>query len=1039
MKIANKINLSFSIVVVILLSISLFTFYTIAKTNLENAIYAHLSTTAQSRAHHIKTFLEKDKTRLALLAESDLIEDTVKEIIRNKPNSKESEEDLSLILKDFAKAEKEAYELLILNPDGKIIASTTNEESIGADRSSNAYFLAGKEGTYIKDAYYSEMTRKETYAISTPLRDDNTKELLGVLVGRFTMDELNEITNERTGLGETGEIYIVNKYGYMITSSRFTEDTFLKQKVDTVNFRISVATHSGTHAEHGLGVFPDYRGVMVLGAYDYIQEMQWSLLAEIDEKEALAPLAKMKLVFIIIFCAVPVVVWTVGMFVSRAITAPIHKLHRGTEIIGEGDLDYKVGTDTKDEIGQLSRAFDKMTEDLKGTTTSIDSLNAANQQLKAREQQLKAANQQLQAKEQQLKASNQQLRANEEQLRNNMRDLEREVTERKQAEQNLKAAKERAELIFRVVPSAIFSVDKEKHITSWNNKVVEITGYTAEEALGKKCTMFTLAPCVDKCGLYSNDVEKPVIAGECTIKRKDGEIRTILKNADFLKDTNGNIIGGIESFEDVTELKQIEQEQEELLHNLGERVKELDCMYGVADSIRRRTTLDEIFKDVVAIMPQAWHYTYITRAKICLDGVEYISEPFTETPWKQTSDIIVNGELCGCIEVYYLEECPELDEGPFAKEERDLINGIARALSEAVERKRAEEKVKDLAKFPSEDPNPILRISKDCEILYANDASSSILKAWGCKVGQYLPQSQSKLVEEVLNSGKVVTFELGYRDEVFSVTMAPVAKSGYVNAYGLDVTELKLSKEHLKHAREQAEVKSRFVSTVSHELRTPLATMKESVNIVLDGIAGEINNKQRHFLDIATRNIDRLARFINDVLDFQKLQAGRMDVDLQRNDINEVVEEVIETMASSANEKGLELIAKLDETVSTINFDKDRIIQVLVNLVNNAIKFTEKGNITIATTEADNTVRISIHDTGPGIKKENLPKLFHEFEQLSDSHERKTGGTGLGLSISKKIVEKHNGKIWAESEFGKGTIFYFELPVQEELAMAAKV
>jgi len=424
MKIASKINLSFSIVVVVLVGISLVTFYTIAKTTLEKAIYAHLSTTVQSRAHHIETFLEEDKARLELLAESDLIEDTVKEIIHNGPNSKETPRDLCLILKDFAKAEKEAYELLFLNTDGKVIAST-DEESTGADKSSDAYFLAGKKGTYIKDASYSETTRKETYAVSAPVRDDNTKELLGVLVGRFSTTDLNEITTDRTGLSETGEIYIVNKYGYMITPSRFSEDTFLKQKVDTVNFRMSVATHQEKHAEHEPGVFPDYRGVMVLGAHEYIPEMQWSLLAEIDEKEALAPLATIKLIFIIILCAVPAIVWSVGILVSKAITAPIHKLHRGTEIIGDGDLDYKVGTDAKNEIGQLSRAFDAMTEHLKRSTTSIDFLNAANQQLQASEQQLSAANDVLQAQEQQLKAGNLQMQANEEHLQEKMNDLER--------------------------------------------------------------------------------------------------------------------------------------------------------------------------------------------------------------------------------------------------------------------------------------------------------------------------------------------------------------------------------------------------------------------------------------------------------------------------------------------------------------------------------------------------------------------------------------------------------------------------------------
>ncbi len=377
MKIANKISLSFLITALILTGIATTIFYTAVKRNLEKSIFDHLSTTVQSRAHHIETFIGEDKARLELLTESDLIENTVKEIVRNSSYSTESLENLSLILKDFAKAEKEAYELFILNPDGKIIAST-NEASIGADKSSDDYFLAGKEETYIKDAYYSETTRKETYAVSTPVRDDNTKELLGVLVGRFGMTELNKITTDKTGLGETGEIYIVNKYGNMITPSRFKKDTFLKQKVDTVNFRncLSMAKHPKMHIGHKpVDVFPDYRGVNVLGTHEYLPEMQWSLLGEIDEKEAFAPLAKIKILLVLTMTLVPIVAWLIGCFVSRLISRPIHKLHEGTELIGEGDLDYKVGTDTKDEIGQLSRAFDKMTNDLKKSTTSIENLN----------------------------------------------------------------------------------------------------------------------------------------------------------------------------------------------------------------------------------------------------------------------------------------------------------------------------------------------------------------------------------------------------------------------------------------------------------------------------------------------------------------------------------------------------------------------------------------------------------------------------------------------------------------------------------------
>ncbi|MFC1491584.1 MASE3 domain-containing protein, partial [Nitrospinota bacterium] len=145
---------------------------------------------------------------------------------------------------------------------------------------------------------------------------------------------------------------------------------------------------------------------------------------------------------------------------------------------------------------------------------------------------------------------------------------------------------------------------------------------------------------------------------------------------------------------EITERKEAEKEREKLLHIMGERVKELRCMYEVASAISDRATLEEVFRDVVKFIPHGWHYPEITRAKIRIDGEEYMSEPFEETEWKQSSDIAVDGERRGSVEVFYLEERPELDEGPFLSEERHLIGGIARSLSEATQHKRAEEELR---------------------------------------------------------------------------------------------------------------------------------------------------------------------------------------------------------------------------------------------------------------------------------------------------------------------------------------------------------
>jgi PAS domain S-box-containing protein len=241
-----------------------------------------------------------------------------------------------------------------------------------------------------------------------------------------------------------------------------------------------------------------------------------------------------------------------------------------------------------------------------------------------------------------------------------------------------------------------------------------------------------------------------------------------------------------------------------------------------------------------------------------------------------------------------------------------------------------------------------------------------------------------------------------------------------------DITERKEADRKIKEAMD---LKSQFISTVSHELRTPLTIIKEDIALIMDGAAGRIKSKQREILEIAQRNIDRLARLINDVLDFQKLQSGRAKFNMQDGNINAVIENVYNTMAGTVKKKGVELQLALDNSLPKATFDSDKMIQVLTNLVSNAMKFTDKGSITIATRRIENSIRVSVIDTGCGMKQEDLPKLFQQFQQLGSGN-RKTGGTGLGLAISKDIVEKHGGRIWVESEFGKGTTMHFLLPLK---------
>lgn len=220
-----------------------------------------------------------------------------------------------------------------------------------------------------------------------------------------------------------------------------------------------------------------------------------------------------------------------------------------------------------------------------------------------------------------------------------------------------------------------------------------------------------------------------------------------------------------------------------------------------------------------------------------------------------------------------------------------------------------------------------------------------------------------------------------------------------------------------------------FTSVVSHELRTPLASIKAAIDIVMSETSGTLSADQNNFLNKAKVNVDRLKRLINDILDLSKLESGRIEMKPQPNDVNKLIQEVIQVNNPAAQKENLFLKSEIDLNLPEAVFDTDRISQVLNNLVNNAIKFTKTGGIVIRAVNHDHKLEVIVEDTGPGIEKSDIPKLFEKFQQLEDAAKCEKGGTGLGLAICKEIIHQHKGKIWVESEITKGSRFCFWLPI----------
>lgn len=224
--------------------------------------------------------------------------------------------------------------------------------------------------------------------------------------------------------------------------------------------------------------------------------------------------------------------------------------------------------------------------------------------------------------------------------------------------------------------------------------------------------------------------------------------------------------------------------------------------------------------------------------------------------------------------------------------------------------------------------------------------------------------------------------------------------------------------------------KSQFVSTVSHELRTPLTSIKGSLDLLGTGALGPIPDSMRSLIDIAGKNSARLANLINDILDFQKIEAGEMIYHFRPLDVEELLIEAVDANRGYAGQLGVEVHAQLPDINESvyINGDENRLMQVMANIISNAIKFSTAGGIvTVSYMLFDEKVRITVQDQGVGIPEGAKDKVFDKFSQIDSTDQRAVGGTGLGMSITKQIVDLHKGHIDYVSELGSGTTFFVDL------------
>lgn len=338
-------------------------------------------------------------------------------------------------------------------------------------------------------------------------------------------------------------------------------------------------------------------------------------------------------------------------------------------------------------------------------------------------------------------------------------------------------------------------------------------------------------------------------------------------------------------------------------------------------------------------------------------------------------------------------------------------------------RKKAEEEINNLAKFPSENPNPVLRVSaKDGIILYANAASRSVLGKMGCEVGKKAPAPCLEKIKESAQANQSKMFDIVCGSKIFSFVVARAAHAGYANLYGRDVTK----------ERKIEQMKNEFISLVSHQLKTPVAQMRGYVDNMLSGLAGGLTDKQKQYLLDMEKISSRNYRLISNLLNLSQIERGIISMYIQRIEVSEIVDAVIQEYRKSAESKGLTIKFDKAESDIIVNADKDKTIEVLSNIVNNAIKFTDKGSITITIRSDHGYGVIEVSDTGVGMSKDIQSQLFKKREAFSGPPVA-GGGAGLGLYIAKSFMEQQHGDIAVTSIAGQGSIFVIKIPLANDM------
>lgn len=936
----------------------------------QNALYGAM--TEEARQEY---FIEMDKKWTAAAQDSPLVKEYTGSI-------------LGVRLKDLRSDALVIGEIFVTDKFGGLVAAsgkTTDFYQADEEWWQEAY-AGGKGKIFVSRIEFDESTSAWTVTIAVPVKD-SAGNIIGVC--KNAIDTVRFFAPlEEAKIGRTGHAVLIDDKGTILfhvgikpLSGKFLNSRELQQLFTNPQNWITI-NESHVHKDKER-VFVVYSDIVLPAAIE--ENISWKVCVGQREDEIFAPLYALVLQLMMVLVVLFSLMLPLGFIFGGIFVKPIKKLHEGTERIGAGDLDYKVEIKTGDELERLADSFNQMASDLKKTTISIDFLN-------------------------------------------------KEVAERKAAEDKIRQAADEWQRTFDSIADLAFIMDKEFNIVKANKAFVTALKARPEDILGRKCYQI-----VHKLSNAWPDC--PFVKAKGDMQPHAQEINDpkvgmpLLVSVSPIKNAKGEVIGAVHIARDISGIKKAEAALQE-------------------SRLRYKSLYDSSMDAIMMLTPEKG-FIAGNPATIKLFGCKDEAEFITKTPAELSPEYQPDGKLS--VEKaqemmaiamdngsHYFEWVHKTLEGReffatvlLTRMElggKKILQATVRDITEV---KKAEEGIRRLASIVESSDDAIVGKDLEGNIFSWNEGAHRLYgytekEMVGKNISLILPAGRKHEMQEIIDrirkEEKFERFEtVRLRKDGRAIDVSLAASPIYDSA-GKIIGVSAIARD-ISASKYLDRLKDEFISTVSHELRTPLSITKEGISLVLDGIAGKISEKQDKILKTSRDNINRLARIIDSLLDISKIEAGKLELQRRMICINELVKGAISSFEPKIKARGLELRLRFPQEEVSVYADKDKLIQVITNLISNALKFTEKGFIEVGIEKKNDIVECFVLDSGIGISGSDLPRIFNKFEQFGRAIGGGERGTGLGLSIVKGIIEKHKGSIRVESDLGKGSRVIFSLPV----------